>query len=92
MQNKVEPRKAKLRLELCTDSPHYPRPSRLCVEGGDIQQRCLADTSVAGHQQRPAPDSRVIHEPANELDVQIPSDELNGRTAPHGRSLHPSPR
>lgn len=58
MQNNVEPREANLRLELCPDSPDHPRPGRLCMESRDIQQRRLADTSVAGHQQRPAPDSR----------------------------------
>ena len=83
MQNKVEPREAKLRLELCADSPNHPRSSRFCVQCGDIQQRRLADTSVAGHQQRPTADGRVIHEPANELDVQVPPDELRGSTT-HG--------
>ena len=85
MQNMVEPREAHLRLELCADSPNHPRSSRLCVKCGDIEQRRLADTSVAGHQQRPTSDSRLIHEPADELDVRVPPDELSGRTTAHGR-------
>ncbi len=92
MQDNAEPREAKLCLELCAGRPDHPRSSRLCVEYGDIQQRRLADTSVAGHQQRPAPDSRVIHEAADEPDVQVPPDELHGRITTHGPSLHPGPR
>jgi len=92
MQNNVEPREAKLGLEFRADSPNHPRSSRLCVECSDIEQRRLADPSVAGHQQRPAPDSRVIHEAANELDVLVSPDELQGRITAHGLSLHPSPK
>jgi hypothetical protein len=47
---------------------------------GDIEQHCLADTSVARHQQHPTTDSRLISEPTDELDVRIPPDEFYGRT------------
>ena len=45
------------------------------------------DTSVAGHQQRPAADRRVIHEPADELDFWVPPDELHGKITTHTPSL-----
>ena len=92
MQNVVEPREAQLRLELCADSPNHPGSSRLRVECGDIEQRRLADTSVAGHQQRPTSDSRLIHEPADELDVRVPPDQLSGNTTAHGRPPSSQPR
>ena len=85
MQNMVEPREAQLRFELCADSPKDPGPSRLCMECDDIEQRGLADTSVAGHQQRPTADSRLIDEPADELDVRVPADQLSGKPTGHGR-------
>ena len=94
MQNQVEPREALLRLEFRAGSPNHPRSSRLSVECGDIEQRGLADTSVAEHQQRPTADSRIIYEPADELDVRIPPDELSGSATAHGRlpSSQPQPR
>jgi hypothetical protein len=87
VQDNVEPREAELRLELRADSPNDPRSSRLRVECGDIEQRRLADTGVAGHQQRPAPDRRVVREPADELDVLVPADEPHGKITTHRPSV-----
>ena len=86
MQNGVQPGEAELRLELGADRPNHPRSSRLCVKRGDIKQRCLADTRVAEHEQRPTVYRRLIDESANERDVLVPPDQLYRRTT-HGRPL-----
>ncbi len=87
----VEPREAQLRLELCANSPNHPCPGRLCVERGNIEQSCLADTSVARHQQGPARDRRLVHELTDERDVRVSPHELSGITTPHGRPPHSTP-
>ena len=75
VQELVEPSEADVRLELGTRRPQQARAGALRVPGGDVEQRCLPDARIAGHQHRPALAGGVVDERGEAFDISIPPDE-----------------